>query len=111
MVVMFFFISVVSILLAVPACRKAEEKIIYPQTRKVDQVDDYFGTKVADPYRWLEDDNSEETKNGWKNRTKVTFAYLEKIPYREKIAQRLKDIYNYPTPGTACQGRTNITFL
>lgn len=87
------------LMLSVSACKKAEEKIIYPQTKKVDQVDDYFGTKVADPYRWLEDDNSEETKQWVEEQNKVTFAFLEKIPFREKIKQRLMDIYNYPRMG------------
>src|ERR1700719_532968 len=54
----------------------------YPQTRKDNQVDDYHGTKVADPYRWLEDDNSAETAKWVEAENKVTFAYLDKIPYR-----------------------------
>lgn len=99
MAIVVLFTCVMIILVAASACRKAEEKIIYPQTRKVDQVDDYFGTRVADPYRWLEDDNSEETKKWVEEQNRVTFAYLEKIPYREKIRERLKDIYNYPRMG------------
>lgn len=90
-------ILAISLILIFSACqKKTGEKIVYPQTKKVDQVDDYFGTKVADPYRWLEDDNSEETKKWVEEQNKVTFAFLEKIPYRQKIGQRLKDIYNYP---------------
>ena len=99
MMSMMAFICVLVLIIAVAACRKAEEKITYPLTKKVEQVDDYFGTRVADPYRWLEDDNSEETKKWVEEQNKVTFAYLEKIPYREKIRQRLKDIYNYPRMG------------
>jgi prolyl oligopeptidase len=64
---------------------KNEPKIIYPESKKVDQVDDYFGTKVADPYRWLEDENSAETKAWVQAQNAVTFAYLDKIPYREKL--------------------------
>ena len=56
----------------------------YPQTKKVDHVDTYHGVKVADPYRWLEDDNSPETAKWVEEQNKVTFAYLEKIPYRAK---------------------------
>jgi prolyl oligopeptidase len=74
----------------------SQEKITYPVTKTVDQVDDYFGTKVADPYRWLEDDRAEEVKAWVQEQNKVTFAYLEKIPFREKIRSRLQEIYNYP---------------
>ncbi|HQR33052.1 MAG TPA: prolyl oligopeptidase family serine peptidase [Blastocatellia bacterium] len=65
-------------------------------TRKVDHVDTYHGTKVADPYRWLEDDNSAETAKWVEAQNKVTFGYLEKIPYRAKIKERLEQLYNYP---------------
>ncbi len=62
----------------------------YPQTRKVEQVDDYHGTKVADPYRWLEDDNSAETLAWVTAQNQVTQNYLEQIPYRSQIKQRLQ---------------------
>ncbi|MHB8094726.1 MAG: prolyl oligopeptidase family serine peptidase [Candidatus Aminicenantales bacterium] len=68
----------------------------YPTTKKVDQVDDYFGTKVADPYRWLEDDNAEEVKKWVEAQNAATFGYLGRIPFREKIRERLTEIYNYP---------------
>ena len=71
-------------------------KIAYPVTKKVDVVDDYFGTKVADPYRWLEDETSAETKAWIDDQNRVTFAYLDKIPYREKLKARLTELYNYP---------------
>ena len=74
----------------------SDAKITYPESKKVDQVDDYFGTKVADPYRWLEDENSAETKAWVENENKITFAYLDKIPYREKLKARLTELYNYP---------------
>ena len=67
----------------------------YPDTRKTDQVDDYHGTKVADPYRWLEDDNSKETAAWVKAENEVTFAYLEKIPYRSQLKDRLEELINY----------------
>jgi prolyl oligopeptidase len=71
----------------------------YPETRKDDQVDDYHGTRVADPYRWLEDDNSPETL-AWVNaQNQVTHSYLEKIPYRSQLKQRLQELYNYPKYG------------
>ena len=65
-----------------------------PQTRKDDTVDNYFGTEVADPYRWLEDDASAETAAWVKAQNKVTGAYLKKLPAREKILARLKEVDN-----------------
>jgi prolyl oligopeptidase len=71
----------------------------YPETRKDDQVDDYHGTKVADPYRWLEDDNSAETLEWVDAQNQVTRSYLEQIPYRSQLKQRLQELYNYPKYG------------
>ena len=71
-------------------------KIAYPVTKKVEVVDDYFGTKVPDPYRWLEDENSVETKAWIDEQNRLTFGYLDKIPYREKLKARLTQLYNYP---------------
>jgi prolyl oligopeptidase len=71
-------------------------KIAYPESKKVEVVDDYFGTKVADPYRWLEDETSAETKAWVEAQNRVTFAYLDSIPYREKLKARLTQLYNYP---------------
>ena len=71
-------------------------QIKYPDTKKVSQSDDYFGTKVADPYRWLEDDNSEETKAWVTEENKVTAAYLATIPFRDKVRKRLEEMWNYP---------------
>ena len=68
---------------------------VYPKTRKVDTADTYFGVKVSDPYRWLEDDNSEETKAWVQEQNKVTFDYLGKIASRDKIRERLKKIWNF----------------
>jgi prolyl oligopeptidase len=68
----------------------------YPQTRKGDQTDDYHGTKVVDPYRWLEDDNSAETAQWVQAENKVTLAYLDKIPFRAEVKKRLEQLYNYP---------------
>src|SRR5882672_4120642 len=77
----------------------AQQPIQYPKTRKVDHVDNYHGTEVADPYRWLEDDNSEETAKWVEEQNKLTFGYLEKMPYRAKIKERLERLYNYPKIG------------
>jgi prolyl oligopeptidase len=77
----------------------AEDKTLkYPDTRKTDQVDDYHGTKVADPYRWLEDDvrKSKEAADWVEAENKVTFAYLEAIPERSRIRERMTELWNYP---------------
>src|SRR5687768_8617835 len=68
----------------------------YPATRKVDHVDTYHGTKVPDPYRWLEDDMSKETAAWVEAQNKVTFPYLEAIPYRKALHARLREVNNYP---------------
>ena len=73
-----------------------DEPLKYPETKKCDTIDNYFGTAVADPYRWLEDDFSDETANWVKAQNEVTNNYLSKIPYRENMKNRLKDIMNYP---------------
>jgi prolyl oligopeptidase len=77
-------------------CQGREASLTYPVTQKGDVVDDYFGTKVPDPYRWLENDKAPEVKQWVEAENKVTFGYLEKIPFREKIRTRLTEIYNYP---------------
>jgi prolyl oligopeptidase len=71
-------------------------KLTYPATKKVDVVDDYFGTKVADPYRWLEDDNSPEVAAWVAAENKLTGEYLSQIPYRKALFDRLSQLYNYP---------------
>ncbi|MEL7021897.1 MAG: S9 family peptidase, partial [Bacteroidota bacterium] len=68
----------------------------YPTTTTVEQQDDYFGTTVSDPYRWLEDDRSEETAEWVKAQNTATFGYLEQIPYRDAIAKRYTELFNYP---------------
>ena len=67
----------------------------YPPTQKGTQVDEYFGTKVSDPYRWLEDDRSKETADWVKKQNEKTYSYLEKIPYRNDIKGRLEKLWNY----------------
>ncbi|GAA4273365.1 prolyl oligopeptidase family serine peptidase [Aquimarina gracilis] len=67
----------------------------YPETKKVDTVDTYFGTQVKDPYRWLEDDRSEETEQWVTTQNKTTFGYLEKIPFRSQLKDRLSNLWNY----------------
>ncbi len=67
----------------------------YPDTKKTAETDTYFGTKVDDPYRWLEDDLSEETKDWVQKQNKVTQDYLSKIPFRDAIKKRLTELWNY----------------
>lgn len=74
----------------------AQAQLKYPQTQKADIVDEYHGTKVEDPYRWLEDDNADDTKEWVKEQNKVTFNYLAGIPFRDMIKKRLEVLWNYP---------------
>lgn len=67
----------------------------YPTTKKVNQVDNFYGVNVNDPYRWLEDDLSTDTKNWVETQNKVTFEYLDQIKFREKLKNQLTDLWNY----------------
>src|SRR5436305_14917904 len=84
-----FFLSIAS-----PA-QDGSSALVYPKAKTVDQVDDYHGTNVADPYRWLEDADSPDTKAWVEEEDKLTFGYLEKIPYRGAIRERLLKLWNY----------------
>ncbi|MEE9431441.1 MAG: prolyl oligopeptidase family serine peptidase [Melioribacteraceae bacterium] len=75
-------------------CAK-QEKITYPETKMGTVVDNYFGTEVTDPYRWLEDDKSDETAEWVKAQNTITNNYLSNIPFREKIKNRLTELWNY----------------
>ena len=70
-------------------------KLQYPHTPTVNQIDDYHGTPVADPYRWLEDVDSPETLEWIARQNELTFSFLESIPAREKIRQRLTALWDY----------------
>jgi prolyl oligopeptidase len=85
--------------------------LAYPPTAKVDQVDDYHGTKVADPYRWLEDDHAPATKAWVEAQNRVTFAYLESIPQRPALHRRLTALWNFERYGVPFQegGRYFLT--
>jgi prolyl oligopeptidase len=89
------FFLLASLFLLASCISGPQKKITYPVTRKVDVVDTIFSTPVPDPYRWLEDDMSEETAAWVKEQNAVTFGYLDKIPYREAIKERLTQIWNY----------------
>ena len=77
----------------------AQNPIKYPSTRTVNQVDEYFGVKVADPYRWLEDDNSAETEQWVKAQNQVTQAYISKIPFRNALKDKMMALQNYEKCG------------
>lgn len=84
------------------ACSTKKEETTsmkYPETKKVDTVDTYFGEQVADPYRWLENDTAKETSEWVKAQNDITFGFLEKIPYRETVKKRLEQVYNYERLG------------
>ena len=84
-------------LVACSEAPKEETKVAlsYPETKKGDVVDTYHGKDVADPYRWLEDDLSDETAAWVKAQNEVSFGYLEGIPFRQKVADRLTELWNY----------------
>ncbi|MDA3817271.1 MAG: prolyl oligopeptidase family serine peptidase [Prolixibacteraceae bacterium] len=75
-------------------------KLNYPETHKADAVDTFYGVSIEDPYRWLEDDNSEETAQWVEAQNEVTFGYLNTLPGRDKIEKRLTELWNYPKSGT-----------
>jgi prolyl oligopeptidase len=90
------FIIITIVMTSLVSCNgPADQKIEYPVSKKGPVNDNYFGTEVPDPYRWLEDDKSEETEEWVAAQNKVTFGYLEKIPYREEIKKRLEKMWNY----------------
>ena len=86
------------------ACQEESNKrdiaVTYPETTKTPVVDTYFGTEVTDNYRWLEDDRSKETESWVKTENEVTFNYLDKIPYRNQLKDRLSELWNYEKVGS-----------
>jgi prolyl oligopeptidase len=93
-----FLIAISSVILA-SSCKSGgtkEAKMAYSTAKKVDTVFDYNGTKVADPYNWLEADGSDDVKNWIEEENKLTFGYIDSIPYKQNIRKRLEEIWNYP---------------
>lgn len=72
------------------------QPLVYPETKPVDHVDTYFGVKVPDPYRWLEDDTSSAVAKWVAEENEVTFDYLSKIPFRQQLKARIEKLYDYP---------------
>ncbi|HOP04797.1 MAG TPA: prolyl oligopeptidase family serine peptidase [Tenuifilaceae bacterium] len=90
-----FILLVASTMVVILSCDRS--KVDYPETRKGDVVDNYFGVDVADPYRWFEDDKSEEVAKWVEAQNAVTNAYLNNIPFRSKLKDRLAEIWNFNT--------------
>jgi prolyl oligopeptidase len=86
---------IVTLLMSSTIVSFGQQQNKYPLTRKGDKIDVYFETKVADPYRWLEDDRSIETSDWVKAQNQVTFGYLSTIPYRNTIKERMEKLWNY----------------
>ncbi|MBZ9778026.1 prolyl oligopeptidase family serine peptidase [Psychroflexus sp. CAK8W] len=78
---------------------KNQASLTYPETKQVDTIDAYFDTEVKDPYRWLENDRSDETEEWVEAQNDLTFGYLEDIPYRNKLKERLTQVWNYEKIG------------
>ena len=92
------------VILAISSCKnnttdKNEIIVNYPKTKTVDTVDNYFGVDVKDPYRWLEDDRSKDTEAWVEAQNKTTFGYLDKIPFKNHLKERLSEIWNYEKIG------------
>ena len=77
------------------SCQNTSQKITYPTTEKIPVVDTYFDTEIVDNYRWLEDDYAQETKEWVKEQNNTTFSFLEKIPFREELKNRLEQLWDY----------------
>nr|MCH9659851.1 S9 family peptidase [Bacteroidota bacterium] len=96
----FPFLAVITLVSCQEAAKKEPIAVTYHKTKKVDTVDTYFGTQVTDPYRWLEDDRSEETGDWVKAQNQVTFNYLDTIPFRKELKERLESLWNYEKVGS-----------
>ncbi len=92
------------LVLAFLGCKEETKKeedmsLKYPETKKIETIDNYFGEEINDPYRWLEDDMSNETAEWVKEENKVTFDYLKRIPFRDDLKKRLSEVWNYEKVG------------
>jgi prolyl oligopeptidase len=104
-------IPLATLLVACGAEEKKQMTITYPETKKVDHVDDYFGTKIADPYRWLEIDTAADVKDWVTRQNEVTNNYLAQIPYRQSIMDRFEKLYNYEKYGAPFKAGDNYFFF
>jgi len=101
--------------LMILACETTKKKdtiiLNYPNTKKVDCVDTFFGTNIRDPFRWLEDDRSPETENWVKLQNETTFNYLDKIPFRKALKERLEQLWNFEKLGSPFKEGDYIYFF
>src|SRR5262245_2322392 len=88
-------LALLTAVLAGTAAMAADPPLTYPKTKRIDHIDEYHGTKVPDPYRWLEDDvrKSTDVAKWVEEQNKVTFAYLEKVPERNALKERLTELW------------------
>jgi prolyl oligopeptidase len=89
------FLMMASTTIASFAQKTKKKDLQYPKTEKIAVEDDYFGTKVTDNYRWLEDDKSEKTMDWVKSQNELTYGYLDQIPYRSELKARMEKLWNY----------------
>ncbi|WP_371742376.1 prolyl oligopeptidase family protein [Flavobacterium sp. 7E] len=99
-----------AILPTIVATAQSQEPIKYPVTHKGTVVDTYFDTAVPDPYRWLEDDRSDETAAWVKAENEVTYGYLDKIPFRDALKTRMEKLWNYEKIGSPSK-EGNFTYF
>ena len=92
------------------AVAQAPKDLAYPATQKTEHTDTYFGQKIADPYHWLEDDNSAQTKAWVEAQNTLTFGYLERIPFRAEVGKRLRAISNYAKYSAPFTKNGNVYF-
>jgi len=104
----FLFLLIITF---VGACSSNQNKIEYPKTKKGNVQDNYFGTIVKDPYRWLENDTSKAVKEWVKEENKITSDYLNKIPFRNEIKKRYSQLFNYPKYSAPFRGGKNYFFF
>ena len=107
------FLPVAFLAAIVASCTQSNKPDVigqYPVSEKVDTVDTYFGIEVADPYRWMENDTSQQTAAWVKAQNEVTFGFLDKIPYRAQVKNRLEALNNYQKLGSPFQKGDYIYF-
>ncbi len=86
---------ILTLILTLLSCQQNTQKVNYPSTEKIPVTDSYFDTEVVDNYRWLEDDKSQETEEWVGKQNQVTFSFLDQIPFRSQLKNRLEQIWNY----------------